>query len=252
MVQDVALGARHTCVLATDSATGASRVLCWGRNDVGQCGAAAGGGVQDPSEVEIVDKVTGLRPDVKGIAAGDNHTCAVTDSGVFCWGDSSCGQLGLEPNWPGKCQTGVAGHKECAALPDRVPGIPIEKGQYGISQALSTRVSSARAARRRAGAMTRTGRRSPRFVPLEAPYVVQSNFLVADRLDEMAVGSYPPAGSGTTARSGAGGAITMVSSAERSSRASRTRPLRRSPRRGPGALEEGAAMRALRNEGAPQ
>jgi alpha-tubulin suppressor-like RCC1 family protein len=38
--------------------------------------------------------VTGLATGVEAIAAGADHTCAVVNGGVQCWGDNSWGQLG--------------------------------------------------------------------------------------------------------------------------------------------------------------
>jgi alpha-tubulin suppressor-like RCC1 family protein len=39
-------------------------------------------------------QVTGLTSGVQGIAAGGGFTCAVVNSGVWCWGDNANGNLG--------------------------------------------------------------------------------------------------------------------------------------------------------------
>ena len=83
----VATGLSHTC--AVNSIGG---VLCWGDNAYGQLGNDARTfGSTNP----YPRSVTGLSSDVKAIAAGDEHTCALTTVGVVkCWGSNAYGQLG--------------------------------------------------------------------------------------------------------------------------------------------------------------
>jgi alpha-tubulin suppressor-like RCC1 family protein len=119
---EVAAGARHGCSL-----TSAGEVVCWGANEFGQAG-------QDPSaEPATPARVLGLGPSiglpVANVAAGDTHSCAVTDQGaVYCWGRNFRGQLG----------TGVT---EDSDTPQPVQGplaaIPIQTVALGASHTCS-------------------------------------------------------------------------------------------------------------------
>jgi alpha-tubulin suppressor-like RCC1 family protein len=83
-VAQVVAGGDHTCALLR---TGG--VECWGNDEYGQLGD---GHYDD--EVRPV-AVKGLAGPVRAIAAGADHTCALTGaSGVECWGTNSEGELG--------------------------------------------------------------------------------------------------------------------------------------------------------------
>lgn len=117
-------GSLHTCALRTGGG-----VKCWGYGDNGRLGDGTAG-TNRTSPVDVKDSAgTGLLTGVSVISAGNPHTCALTTSGVLCWGRGSFGQLGTgnttDSNLPVSATglTGVAavnaGHLHtCAFLND--------------------------------------------------------------------------------------------------------------------------------------
>jgi alpha-tubulin suppressor-like RCC1 family protein len=80
----ITAGAGYTCAL-----TGAGGVECWGYNGLGELGD--GTRTRRSAPVGVV----GLASGVAAVAAGGNHTCALTVvGGVECWGHNGDGQLG--------------------------------------------------------------------------------------------------------------------------------------------------------------
>lgn len=84
-ITQIAIGRVHTCILQGDGT-----VRCWGTNQYGQLGTGGAlTGAYDYSRSSVSD----LSP--TAIAAGDDHTCALLDSGtVKCWGNNASGQIG--------------------------------------------------------------------------------------------------------------------------------------------------------------
>jgi alpha-tubulin suppressor-like RCC1 family protein len=92
-------GTQHTCVL-----TSASAMQCWGYNSFGQLGN--GGNVNSTVPVSV----TGLSGSATTLAAGAQHTCALTSVGVVqCWGYNVNGQLGNGNNTNSVTPVTVAG-----------------------------------------------------------------------------------------------------------------------------------------------
>ncbi len=78
-------GGGHTCAVTTSGG-----LKCWGDNSFGQLGIGTITVTRSLVPVDVISMTTG----VSDVALGMWHTCATTDSGVKCWGDSSFGQLG--------------------------------------------------------------------------------------------------------------------------------------------------------------
>jgi alpha-tubulin suppressor-like RCC1 family protein len=105
-VRAIAAGGSHTCALLA-----AGSVKCWGRNVEGELGQ---GSTSARSLTPVT--VTGSLSNVSAIAAGANHTCALTLGAVRCWGSGGSGQLGNGQvvNWA--TPTGVSGLSRVAAI----------------------------------------------------------------------------------------------------------------------------------------
>ena len=89
VVLQVAAGTTHSLACTT-----AGVVLAWGRDSHGQLGIGGGSGntVTTPRRVEGQLR----RRFVRAIAAGHNHSGAITSGGdVYGWGDNRHGQLGI-------------------------------------------------------------------------------------------------------------------------------------------------------------
>jgi alpha-tubulin suppressor-like RCC1 family protein len=84
-VAAITAGDGHTCAVTTSGA-----IKCWGYNGEGELGI---GTTSFGSTIPVA--VSGLTSGVTAIAAGDNHTCAVTTAGAaYCWGQNNSYQSG--------------------------------------------------------------------------------------------------------------------------------------------------------------
>jgi alpha-tubulin suppressor-like RCC1 family protein len=104
--QDVKAGWDHSCGLTTDA-----RIVCWGRNEVGQLGD----GTRDTHFTPVA--VTGGRS-FASVSTGTYHTCGITrDNRLFCWGWNSYGQLGISSRaWDNPIPTEVTGGRRYRAV----------------------------------------------------------------------------------------------------------------------------------------
>lgn len=79
----VSVGNQHTCAIKN------SQLFCWGSNLNGQLGLA-----KTQAKAESPQLVPGMEKGVTAVAAGDDHTCAIKESALYCWGRSDRGQVG--------------------------------------------------------------------------------------------------------------------------------------------------------------
>jgi hypothetical protein len=87
-VTAIASGQSHTCALLS---TGAMQ--CWGGNGSGQLGI---GSVNTP--IVNPTTVSGLTSGVQAIYAGYQHSRAVVNGTLECWGNNNNGELGIDPS----------------------------------------------------------------------------------------------------------------------------------------------------------
>jgi hypothetical protein len=93
----VTSGSFHSCAIYD-----AGHLACWGRGDLGQLGDGnEGDGYLShiPSRVQReVDGEAEYILDASQVAAGFQHTCALSSGRVECWGSNNAGQLGVAPS----------------------------------------------------------------------------------------------------------------------------------------------------------
>ena len=84
----IAANYSHSCAISEDK-----KVFCWGRNENGKLGIGKNAIELEYSAVPL--EVEGIA-DAVAVATGENHTCALHESGaVSCWGRNRDGQLGI-------------------------------------------------------------------------------------------------------------------------------------------------------------
>jgi alpha-tubulin suppressor-like RCC1 family protein len=89
-VIQIASGGFHTCALLSDHS-----VRCWGANSIGELGGGFVGEARARPVRVVAPGGTGPLLDVRSVAGGVSHTCALLGSGqVRCWGYDASHQLG--------------------------------------------------------------------------------------------------------------------------------------------------------------
>lgn len=80
----IASGGSHSCGTAN------GHLFCWGTNTNGQLGTGDTTSQSQPLQLQSISTKY-----VTKVSAGTNHTCAIIDGQVYCWGLNTSGQLGL-------------------------------------------------------------------------------------------------------------------------------------------------------------
>jgi alpha-tubulin suppressor-like RCC1 family protein len=101
--EKLSVGDAHTCAIVSTSKA-PSQVVCWGSNANGRLGIGSSTAqMLQPTNNKLLSSVnlgtdeSGYKEEAQDIAAGFEHTCALTKTGkVKCWGGNTSGQLGNE------------------------------------------------------------------------------------------------------------------------------------------------------------
>lgn len=87
-VTAVAAGYYHTCAVQSGA------LKCWGAHEQGQLGSTPANGDLAPNVIANAQPVTVFAAGVTALGLGANHTCAVSQDTLQCWGSHAYGQLG--------------------------------------------------------------------------------------------------------------------------------------------------------------
>lgn len=85
-ISSIGLGGNHSCLVAS------SEFYCWGYGNYGRLGVGDTVTYNTPTAVYTADALNGLTANF--IDGGQNHSCAIADGEVYCWGRNSYGELG--------------------------------------------------------------------------------------------------------------------------------------------------------------
>ena len=88
-VTAVSAGGRHTCAVVRGG------LKCWGHGQYGKLGDGSESAHNQLSPLDVKGLEPGTGKGVSTVSAGSNHTCAVVQSAVKCWGHGQYGALGL-------------------------------------------------------------------------------------------------------------------------------------------------------------
>lgn len=92
---EISAGAYHSCMVTDDNKT--QSVRCWGRNDFGQVGTN-GELVFGVGRPFSTSPAATNDSHAEAISLGPYFGCALTRTGVHCWGRNDYGQLGADSN----------------------------------------------------------------------------------------------------------------------------------------------------------
>jgi alpha-tubulin suppressor-like RCC1 family protein len=106
-VTSVSAGTSHSCAVADGVA------FCWGLNTNGRLGDTTTTQRTAPVAVSTAGVLSGRT--VTAISAGGQHSCAVADGDVYCWGYNSNGQLGNSSTTASSAPVAVVGSIASAA-----------------------------------------------------------------------------------------------------------------------------------------
>lgn len=84
----IVAGANHFCAILASN----GMVMCWGRNHKGQLGSGGTTGGTTVREISADQ----LKAGAEFLAAGSNHTCAIKNHKLYCWGRNNRGQIGVD------------------------------------------------------------------------------------------------------------------------------------------------------------
>ncbi len=122
-VTEIAAGGTHSLAL-----TSSGQLYAFGRNTFGELGSAANNGTFNPNPTPTLVALPGQIGNVTQIAAGGNHSLAVTSSGqLYGFGYNSYGELGSTVN------NGTANPNPTPTLVIPVPGTTIDTVAKGPS-----------------------------------------------------------------------------------------------------------------------
>ncbi len=85
-IRSIACGAFHSVAVSTDG-----RVYAWGRGDNGRLGL---GGNSNESKPVCITDFDGMV--ISSVSCGAEHSGAIADGQLFCWGKNRHGELGME------------------------------------------------------------------------------------------------------------------------------------------------------------
>jgi alpha-tubulin suppressor-like RCC1 family protein len=92
-VSSVAALKSTVCAITTDGTTVGGKLWCWGSNQYGQIGDGTSGAANN-RKVATPITINGSTTGVTYVSTKGEHTCAIQNSGVWCWGYNNYGQVG--------------------------------------------------------------------------------------------------------------------------------------------------------------